>query len=845
MAYFYTNVARYGKNILVRGYRDGKPFKEKVQYSPTLFIHTNEESEYRDLRGNVVKPIKFNDVREASNFLKSYDDVEGMEILGMDDFPFAYISDEFKGEKVEYDRSLIKIGRLDIETEVTVKGKPDPKNVPEIINVITIELNEVYYVFSFNDYVNPNPNRKVVFTKTETEVELLAAFVRFMEQTEFDIITGWYSAGFDVPYLINRIERVLDTSWANRLSPWKYIYKREFYDDKGMLNFDYRISGLTHIDYLELYKKMGFTPQAFYTLDWVCSNEIGRQKHKLENSDIPGHLLYRTDPQNHIEYNVQDVELLVELDKKKRLFDLIIDMTYDAKCNFDDVLKNTKMWDAILFNFLKPRKIAVPKRKSNPKIKYEGAYVKEVAPHFTEWVTTFDLTSLYPSLIMQYNISPETFVKRVEGIRLDDLINLKHHPINDELKENNWTMAANGMVYTRDYKGIIPEVIEIFFNKRKLHKDLAIEAEKKAQECLGNNDQSGYAKYREIQIIEDISQNSRKVGINALYGALGESNFRYYSLDNAEAITISGQLTILISIKWNNEFMNKVLNTKNIDYSVYADTDSIFLDCSKFVDMFKEKRPNATKSEIIDFLDKFADEKLQKNFAECFDLLADYLNVFQKRLYFKREKICEAMIQTVKKRYGLFVWDNEKIRFAEPRVQITGLESVRTSTPHIMRSWMEDLVKLILTSDQETVWEFVEECKKEFYKLSPFEIGEPTGISDLDKYVDRNGMPIKGATENAKASALFNRIMIETGMDETYDTISSGDRIMKCRLVQPNPFREKTIAYMFDLPDELGIKQYLDYEQQWEKLFISPMEKLLEIRGWNAVEEVTVDDLFF
>lgn len=843
--YFYTNVSKWGKEILVRGYRDGKPFKERVEYEPTLFIHTNEETEFKDLLGKPVKPIKFANIKEANSFLDKYDDVENMDVLGMDNFIYAYISDTFHGESVSYDRNLIKIGRLDIETEVTKVGKPDPKNAPEVINVITIESKDTYYVFSINDYVNPEPSRKLEFEKFNTEVEMLAAFVRFMESMEFDIITGWYSAGFDIPYLVNRIERILDVSWSNRLSPWKNIYKREFFDENGKLVFDYRLAGMTHIDYKHLYEKVGFSKQAFYSLDWVCTNEVGRGKFKKEDSGVPEYLLYKTDPQNHIEYNVQDVELLVLLDKKKRLFDLIIGMAYDAKCNYDDVLKNTRMWDAIIFNYLKVKKVVVPKRSRNPKIKYEGAYVKEVNPHFSEWVMSFDLTSLYPSLIMQYNISPETFVKKVEGFSLDDLVNLKDLPIIKELKENNWTMAANGMVYTKDFKGVVPQVIEIFFDRRKLHKDLMIQAAKDAQECLRQNDKAGYEKYSEIEIIENISQNARKVAINALYGALGESNFRYYSLDNAEATTISGKLTFLISEKWNNEYMNDILKTKNVDYILYGDTDSIYIDCSGFVKLLKDKRPDVDKETIINYLDKVGDDKLQEKFKDCFVALGSYLNVYQQRLSFKREKICEAMIQTAKKKYGLYVWDSEKVRYATPKVQITGLESVRTSTPHKIRSWMEDAVEYILTKDEAYLWDYIEDKKKLFYSMDCFDIGEPTSISDLEKYTDRQGFPIKGATENARGSALFNRLMLETGMSETYNLINSGEKIRKCKLKQPNPFGEKSIAFMFDFPDELGVKPYLDYDQQWEKVFIKPLERLLSIRGWNTEEVATLDGIFF
>lgn len=841
MTYFYTNAVKRGNNILLRGYEDGKPFNRKVPYEPTLFTKTNEETKFKNLDGENVKPIKFSSIKDASDYLDRYEEVDDFEVYGMNNFVYAFLADEFPGESVTYDRSLIKIGRLDIETTVTEGSRPDPIGVPEEINVITVEHNRKYYVFTTADYT-PDPNRKTVVNTKPFEHEMLAEFVRFMEKTGFDILTGWYSDGFDLPYIINRIRKVLDNTWANRLSPWGVINEREYYE-KGKLKTQYTLLGITHIDYQHLYIKMGFSPQASYALEWVCQNELNKGKLKLDNG-IPGHLLYRTDPQNHIEYNVQDVELLADLDDKKKLFDLVISMTYDAKCNFDDILKNTKMWDAILFNYLKDKKIVVPPRKFHPKTKFEGAYVKEVPPHFSPWVVSFDLTSLYPSIIMHYNISPETMRGFISGFKLETLINQEEFEGRQYFEQNNVCMAANGVVYTRDFMGIIPEVIELFFNKRKHHKNMMLDAAKLAQQAKNNGDTKEYKKWSLVEVIENISQNARKVAINALYGALGESNFRYYSLKNAEAVTISGQLTILSAMKYINEYLNKIFNTTDVDYAVYADTDSCYLDCSKFVEMLLAKKPDATKEDIVNFLDRISDEKLQPVFDQCFEDLSKYLNSFQKKLSFKREKICETMIQTAKKRYGLYVWDSEKVRYKEPKLSVTGLEVVQTSTPHKVRSWFEDAMKIIINGTEKDIWKFVKEKRTEFNTMKFHQIGISKGISDLEKYVDYQGNPIKGSPQNAKASSLFNKMLTSHNLRGIYDPINSGDKIKIAYLKSPNPLGFTAIACLTELPKEFGLDEFIDYDKQFETVFTEPLKRLLETRRWSIEERATLDDFF-
>ncbi|QIG65670.1 DNA-directed DNA polymerase [Ochrobactrum phage vB_OspM_OC] len=840
--YFYTNAVKWGNNILLRGYENGEPFNRKVPYEPTLFTLSNDPTGYKTLEGKNVKPHHFDGLKDANNFINQYKDVDGFEIYGMDNFTYAFLSDEFPDEAVAYNRSLIRIGRLDIETEVTEGSRPDPYGTPEVINVITVEWNRTYYVFAINDYV-PDPNRKTVFKKYDYEHEMLADFVRFMEETGFDIITGWYSAGFDLPYIINRIRKVLDDSFAKRLSPWKEIREREYYEN-GKLVKEYTLLGVTHIDYQFLYKKMGFSPQASYALEWVCRNELGKGKLKLDNG-IPGHLLYRTDPQNHIEYNVQDVELLADLDDKKKLFDLIISMTYDAKCNYEDILHNTRMWDAILFNYLKKNNIVIPPRQSNPKVKFEGAYVKEVEPHFSPWVVSFDLTSLYPSIIMHYNISPETMRGFVSGVSLNHLINQDDFAERKRFQNENLCMSANGVLYTRDFKGIIPEVIELFFNKRKEHKNKMLDAARLAQDFKNKGDTAEYDKWSLTEAIENVSQNARKVAINALYGALGEPNFRYYSLKNAEAVTISGQLTILSAMKYINEYLNKTLGTFDQEYVVYGDTDSIYLDCSKFVDILLAKRPNATKEDIVNFLDRVSDEKLQPVFDKCFEDLADYLNSFQRKLSFKREKICEVMIQTAKKRYGLYVWDSEKVRYSEPKLTVTGLEVVQTSTPHKVREWMGDAMKIIITGQEKDIWEFTNKKREEFKNMAFHEIGISKGISDLGKYTDHKGNPIKGAPQNAKASALYNKLLNHHNLKERYDLINSGDKIKIVALKTPNPLGFKDLACLTELPKEFQLDGFIDYDTQFQKVFEEPLSRLLETRRWTLEEQATLDDFFF
>ena len=829
---FYTNVQLIGNQFLVRGYENGKRFENRDEFFPTLFIKTKKESKYKTLSGEYVEPIQPGTVKDCREFYSKYDNVDGFEIYGNDRYIYQYISEKYSEDEIKFDISKIKLVTLDIEV-ASEEGFPDVESCSEEILAITIQDYATKKIVSWG--VNPFNNKRsdVVYHCCESEYALLNSFIHYWMQDVPDVVTGWNIQLYDIPYIAKRLNRVLGEKLMKRLSPWGLVTEGEVYIN-GRKHTSFDVGGITQLDYLDLYKKFTYKAQESYRLDYIAEVELGQKK--LDHSEFDTFKdFYTKGWQKFIEYNIVDVELVDRLEDKMKLIELALTMAYDAKVNYADVFYQVRMWDTIIYNYLKKRNIVIPpKNKSQKNEKYAGAYVKEPIPGKYDWVVNFDLNSLYPHLIMQYNISPETLVdERHPTATVDRILN---QDINFEMYKDK-AVCANGAMFRKDVRGFLPELMEKMYEDRVIFKQKMIQA-KKAYEKKKSKDLE-----KEISRCNNI-QMAKKISLNSAYGAIGNQYFRYYKLENAEAITLSGQ----VSIRWieskMNAYLNKILKTNAVDYVIASDTDSIYLNMGPLVETVYKGREKTTES-VVSFLDKVAGMELEKYIESSYQELANYVNAYDQKMQMKRENIADRGIWTAKKRYILNVWDSEGVRYEEPKLKMMGIEAVKSSTPAPCRKMIKDALKLMMSGTEDEVIDFIENARKEFRNLPPEKISFPRSASDVQKYKSSATIYAKGTPIHVRGALLFNHYVKEANLTNKYSLIQNGEKIKFVYLKKPNPIHENIISFIQDFPKELGVDKYIDYELQFEKAFLDPLKTILDAIGWKVEKTVNLDSFFY
>lgn len=840
---YYTNVICQGNNILYRGVKNGRRYSTKIEYSPTLFLLSNKESKWKNLRGENLEPISFEGIKEARNFVKQYSDVENFKIFGNSQFQYAYIADNFP-KQVEWDISNIAIDVIDIEVGQTPDGGfPEPylANAP-ITAICVTRLNGATTVFGCGDYI---PNGSEKYIQCRDEYTLCKKFLEFWSSDYPDILSGWYIKFFDIPYLVNRINKILGEDEARKLSPWKSVYERKAVM-KGREQIAYQLEGVAVLDYMELYRWYATSPTSSNRLDIVANHEIGKRKLSYDEYDSL-HKLYEQNYQRFLEYNIQDVQLIIELDEKLKLFELAIGLAYDTKSNFEDVFSQTRMWDSLINCYLLERKIVVPPKSVSIKNeKYEGAYVKEPVPGLYRWVVSFDVTSMHPSNMIQYNISPETIVEpedytdemcRIisEGVTVDRLLNQEI----DLSGLSNVTLTPNGQFFRTDVQGFIPKMLEQLLADRKKYKKLMLDA-KRDYEIETDSDKKedlkkSIARYNNIQMC-------KKLSLNSIYGCYGSSYFRFFDLRQAIAVTTGSQLAIRWSEKRLNGYLNKILDMGNKDFCRAIDTDSNHFEFSFLVNkVFGDKQQD--KEKIVNFLDKICKEKIEPLIEQSYQDLADYTHAYSQAIHSKREKICDGLY-TAKKRYVLNVYDNEGVRYAEPQISVTGLEVVKSSTPEILRTKMSELIKIIMTQDEKSVQDYIETFREEFRKLPPEDVAFPRGVNGIAEYSDTTNLYKKGTPIHVKGAILYNHLLKTKKLTTKYQFIKEGEKLKFTYLKLPNPLKDSVISFTSRLPVEFGLHEFVDYEKQFQKAFLDPIQLILDPINWR-IEKVNSIESFF
>ena len=826
---FYTNVEQAGNRLLVRGYEGGSPFSYRVPYNPTLYVASKNYSDWKTLEGDCVEPLKLGSINDAKEFVKKYREVDDFDIYGNTRYLYQYIVEEHPEDEIRYDTSKIRIFNIDIETAAE-NGFPDIESADQEILAISIKDSYTGRIIVFGARPFDNTDSEVDYMHFRTEESMLSAFLQYWNENYPDVITGWNVQLFDIPYIARRVTRILGEKAAKSLSPWKLISSREIYI-KGRKQIAYDLPGISTLDYLELYRKFTYTNQESYRLDHICLVELGERK--LDHSEYDTFKeFYEKNWQKFIEYNIHDVRLVDKLDDKMKLLDLAFTMAYDAKVNYEDVFSQVRMWDNYIYCELNKRKIAIPpKRDALKDAKYAGAYVKEPKAGRYDWVVNFDLNSLYPHLIMQYNISPETLTDDRHPTVTVDRILQQEVDI-----DGDFAVCANGAQYRKDEQGFLPLMMQKMYDSRVIFKKKMIKAKQQ------------YEKTPTVELMKEIArcnniQMAKKISLNSAYGAIGNEHFRYYRLANAEAITLSGQ----VSIRWienkMNGYLNKLLSTDKVDYVIASDTDSIYLNLGPVVNKFFSNKSD-DKNKIVELLDKVCKDKLEPFINASYEELATYVNAYDQKMIMKRENIADRGIWTAKKRYILNVWDSEGVRYKEPKMKIMGLETARSSTPQYFRDKLYAAFKIIISKTNDELISFVNAVRAETKEQGTEGVAFPRGVNNLEKYRSRTDIYCKGTPIHVRGALLYNDFVRKNKLEHKYPYIQEGEKIKFIYLKTPNPLHENCVSFFSDIPPEMKLDKYVDYQLQFEKSFLEPLKNVLQCVGWTHEKKVTIGSFF-
>lgn len=842
MSIFYTNVQCFGNHILYRGVIDGKRVKTRIKYKPSLFELARKPTNFTTLHGEYLQEMKFDTMREARDYYKQFENVDGKKIYGNTRFEYAFIGDQHKG-MIEWDIDQISVAILDIEVG-SENGFPDPYQANEPVTAIGIKyINGPMYVYGCGDYEVKGDEK---YIKCKDEYHLLKFFLELWQQKTPDILTGWNTKFFDIPYLVNRYRKIMGEEEAKKLSPWNSISERKTVV-MGRTQTVYSLVGVGDLDYLELYK--WYSPsgksQESYKLDNIASVELGERKLSYDEYDNL-HQLYRLNFQKFIEYNIKDVELILRMEDKLKLIELALTLAYDTKTNYDDVFAQTRMWDSLTYNHLLTKNIVVPPRIIKDKdAAFEGAYVKEPQVGKHDWVASFDLNSLYPHLMMQYNISPETLIEPSDytdemrsilssGVDVDKMLNKQV----DTSNLSGATLTPNGQFFRTDIQGFLPGMMEEMYEDRKKFKKLMLQAK---QEYENERDESKkYDIEKRIARFNNL-QLAKKVSLNSAYGALGSQYFRFYDLRMALGVTTAGKLSIRWIENKLNQYMNKILQTEKKDYVIASDTDSIYLNLGPLVQSAMGDRAKDTAKSIA-FMDKVCETRIQPFIDKSYGELADYVKAYAQKMQMKREALADKGIWTAKKRYIMHVYNNEGVQYHEPQIKVMGLEMIKSSTPSAIREKMRQSIEIMMKGEESDIHKFISDFRREFKKLPPEDISFPRGINGLKEYFDKTTIYSKGTPIHVKGALLYNHFLEQKGLTKKYPLIQDGEKIKFVYLKRPNPFKEAVVSFPGRIPAEFNLDEYIDYDTQFDKAFLDPVKVVLNCMDWTTEKTNTLWD---
>jgi len=835
MAKSYLNVTQVGRDVIYHRYiEDGERKEERINFRPFLGVDASPgaKTSFTTIHGKPIEHRVFESISEMRNWKKENGDY--IDIHGDISPLYQFIALNYPGQVLPQ-MNHMRIFNLDVEVQCT-KGFPKPEDAAWPISALTVEeiISGKITAFGYKENYIPTED-DVTYIFCEDEKDLIIKFVDFWSSAYPDIYTGWNTEGFDIPYIVTRINKIMPTNYVLQLSPIRKVSAHKYTDNFGNEQIGYSIEGIVHYDYKNLYEKFCVEPREQKSLSYIAKVELGDDK---LDYDGPLNELYENDFQTYMSYNIKDVRLVTAIDKKRNYLALAITMTYMAKCDFKDVFGTVGIWDAYLYNILLSKKILAPPKKSNIKGQFPGGFVEDPRRGLNYWVMVRDIASSYPNSIITYNMSPETIVD--ESILPDELKNIAMQFGNIEscldpdvlmervqpvLDRYDVCMAPNGTFYRRDKIGFIPEIVAEIFAGRK--------GAKRSIKELDVLEKTPDIKNQIASL--DAIQGAFKVFMNSLYGAMSNEWFRYFDLRIAAAITSAGQTSVRGAARY---IEKKLPDVKNI----YTDTDSVFLDMVPTLNKrFGDELPD--NETVVHFLLKYSDMVLDPVLKEFFNKLTDGLNTKQKTLTMEHESISNVCLFREKKMYAMRLLENEgTFYFDKTKLKIKGIEVVRTSTPQFVRDALKRTLELIFeTADQKAVKDYLD-SQHVIFKTLPFEkVAFPRGVNEFNKYIGQT----KGVPLAPRAAIVFNKFVKMMNLEDKYQLIHEGDKVKYCYLKEPNRVGSNAIACLDKFPVEFDRMCPIDYDLQWEKAYMNPMEKIFELIGWSMNNKaVSLEDFF-
>jgi DNA polymerase elongation subunit (family B) len=836
-----------------------------------FYIPTDEESEYKSIFGNNVKRKTFETygkMREAKEMYKA----AGRNLYESDiDVENRYLLDKWSG--VDFEKPKFDIHFLDIEVH-SEKGFPKAEDAAWPITVITVYSTKYqrYFVFAEKEfdrnYVDEDGNQ-VLSDKDwvkcfDTEEELIETFIGFVKKTHPDVISGWNSNLFDIPYIINRGYKLLGEKKTNQLSPIGFIKSVTKKLRFGREQEVYEIAGINLIDYIDLYKKYRPVEQSSYKLDYIAKVEIDEKKLAYTGSIKE---LYNNNWQRYVEYNIQDVGLLVRLDQKLGFMDMMFGICYNCRVPFEQFQKTVRVLDGAFISRLMLDKIIVPDSDPSEDSEYDGAFVKDPRVGCWDWIISYDATSLYPSIMMQHNISPETKVykcnrkateiiklilsgeevetweKNVEatddGMTVSDMVT--------EIKDNNYSIASNGAVYRHDKPGIISRFVKEWFDNRQTHKKLQFK-------CHEEGDVDG-------ERLNKMLQQNYKILINSVYGYVGTIYSRFYDKDNALAVTATGQEVIKTAMdsvddffreKWAESGPGTKVGAKPIPNTVvYGDTDSLYTHAGAVLESFGYKDFDDTQKAA-----KFLDEKISPIFVKVIDaaekkLALKAMNCPECMIVFKREMVARRGIFIAKKRYVAWVIigeDGPVHPGSDHEIEVKGLEAVRSSTPEKTREKLIEFYKVLLqTQDKKKTNDYVKAIYTEMVSSEANDIAKNSSANNIAKWTGLDGEPIKGTPFHIKGCIGYNALLKRAGIENDYESIYEGDKVKVVYIKNCQSFMDyahDVISWKGTLPKEFGV--IIDVDKMAQKVWVEPLKVFYSILNWQlpSFDTEDIEDMF-